>query len=1111
MDHLLAINGLLGFLTAMVIVTSQKRLRVAAPWIWLSLFGCFHGAHRLALLLSCSYPDDYNLRLATLWTAVLAVVALMEFARTGSHLSGRPRLTQWVVVPFALLAALGSTRGEAFFFRSLMATMGMPAAFWSAWAFWRAGRAGGDLDRRVSIGAAGALAVLGVLMGLQALAPSLSLFIADAPVHRLDPAISAALAVEMAALATLAIALWLHASSARLSPGAGGEVSRFQQATVAGLLLAMALGGVATELTGRLADRQQRALLLDKTQTVAASLDGRDIRELVARGPSKTDPAYLRLRQQCLGLVNVSERPCYIYLLGKQGTNILFYLDTEPVKATGIRTPSDRPTAEPGEVYDDAPAGLKAVFVSGRSITVGPYKDKWGTYVSGFASVREPGGGGSACVVGFDIDASDWNSAIAQTRLLPIVITLLLAGMLSMFIIVRERDVTARIRLLGAVRDKQAILDAASEVAVIATDPQGLITLFNRGAEKMLGYAAAEVAGKESFLMLHVEGELAERGRSLSQARSREVKGFDVLVEVARQEGAEQREWTLQRKDGTRVPVSLAVTTTRGSAGEVTGFLGVAVDMTARKNAERELSEKERFISTVAQASPDFLVVYDLVSARPLYANRRPFGLPAPPASYAEQAGHSSLKELLHPEDLPRLREHMERIRLAADGEVKTIEFRIRAPAGDYRWFQSRDTVFRRDENGRVVQFLSVTQDITEIRQAETSKKRLESQLRQSQKLEAVGQLAAGVAHDFNNLLTVIHGNASLLQESARDESLLYCKQVIQAAQRAAELTRQLLVFSRQHAPQRQLLNLGDVIPRLSELLGRLIGEHIHLQWRCDAGLPPIFADPSMIEQVILNLAVNSRDAMPSGGSLTLSVEAVMLDASAANRHPRARPGRFLCLSVADTGTGIDAETLPRIFEPFFTTKEVGKGTGLGLATVYGIVEQHQGWIEVWSQVEKGTVFRVFLPVSLTGAEPAPALPSPPVRRGKGETILLVEDEASVREFAERVLRRAGYQVLAAANGVEAVELWPRHRDQIDLLLSDQLMPEGMMGHELAAQLRGQRPCLKVILTSGYCADARDIQGNHDAVEFIAKPYTPAQLLLAVQKILAGNDASKAH
>ena len=879
-----------------------------------------------------------------------------------------------------------------------------------------------------------------------------------------------------------------------------------------GLLVVFAGGSLATVWTGQLKDRQLRQQLRDSARIVAETLDPQDIVAVAGAlgNPALHIPAlkaYERLRQQCMGFVNVQERPCYIYILGQRTNEIVFYLDTEPdaTRPAALRSPGYKAAAKPGEPYKDAPPELHWAFATGKNrTTTRPYTDEWGTYMSSFAPIWVPDSGPPLCVVGYDVDASNWYSQLAQPRLVPIAFSLLLAGLLSSFLVIRERDENAKSRMLRALADRQAVLDAASEVAIIAFTPDGLVTVFNRGAEKMLGHAAAEVIGRQDILRFHLESEIAERAAELSRVHNRPLGGRQVLTEVPLRKGAEQREWTFRRKDGSRFPVSLAVTATRDQAGAVTGFLGVAVDLTARKHAEQELREQERFVSAVAETSPDFLSVFDFREMRTVYTNRRVADLISLPAEATASLEENWLKSLAHPEDQPRLRDHLERIRKAADGEVADIEFRLRTRSGEYRWFQSRDTVFRRDGQGEVVQVLSVAQDITQIKEAEVTRNHLEAQLRQSQKMEAVGQLAAGVAHDFNNLLTVIQGNASLLQEGHSDEAALFCEQILEAARRATTLTQQLLLFSRRQVPQRQLLNLGEVISRLSEMLQRLLGEHIRMEWGCDAGLPSVSADPGMIEQLVLNLAVNARDAMPGGGTISLSLRALNLDAAAAGRHPKARPGRFVCLTVADTGCGIDPKTLPRIFEPFFTTKDLGKGTGLGLATAYGIVEQHQGWIEVTTGLNKGSTFHIYLPAT-EGQPTAPTANSAPrLRPGQNETILLVEDELAVLTFAERVLRRGGYRVLAATTGAEALELWPRHKDQIQLLVSDHLMPEGMTGLELATRLKSEKPQLKAILTSGYCMEAEALaSGTSDILAaFLAKPFTPEALLQAVQEAL---------
>ena len=382
----------------------------------------------------------------------------------------------------------------------------------------------------------------------------------------------------------------------------------------------------------------------------------------------------------------------------------------------------------------------------------------------------------------------------------------------------------------------------------------------------------------------------------------------------------------------------------------------------------------------------------------------------------------------------------------------------------------------------------------------------LEAQLRQAQKMESIGQLAAGVAHDFNNMLTVIQGHSGMmLSKPTLPPELLDCAQAIYfAAERAAGLTRQLLMFSRRNVMQPKPLDLRAVVGNLSKMLKRVLGEPVTLEFNPPAELPLVQADTGMIEQVILNLVVNARDAMPKGGTLTISTNPVELNDAYVQTHPEARLGAFVCLRVTDTGCGMDATTIARIFEPFFTTKEVGKGTGLGLATVYGIVKQHEGWIEVSSEVGKGSTFNVFFPASSTPVKAAsPESPVVAVVQGGRETILVVEDELVLRDMAHLILQDCGYHVLEAGSGADALRVWEQHRDSIDLVLTDVVMPGGMSGKELAVKLRGSHPRLKIIFTSGYnVEDANTDFFRRGGATFLQKPYTRVDLAKAVREVL---------
>jgi two-component system cell cycle sensor histidine kinase/response regulator CckA len=386
-------------------------------------------------------------------------------------------------------------------------------------------------------------------------------------------------------------------------------------------------------------------------------------------------------------------------------------------------------------------------------------------------------------------------------------------------------------------------------------------------------------------------------------------------------------------------------------------------------------------------------------------------------------------------------------------------------------------------------------------------RRRVEEQLRQAQKMEAIGQLAGGIAHDFNNILTIINGNAGLLldNENLDPETVEALKQIFAAGERAASLTRQLLVFSRKQIASPQVIDLNDLIEESAKMLRRLIGERITLELDL-AGKPPVIqADASMMEQVLLNLIVNARDAMPRGGRLIIRTQGLTITTADTQHNPEARPGDFVRLSVQDTGGGIAPEVLPRIFEPLFTTKEAGKGTGLGLATVFGIVRQHQGWLEVKSQLGEGTVFEVLLPTISATAAPGQSAAAPAKAPGGSETILLVEDETAVRELAVIMLEKHGYRVLQAASGAEALKVWERHGARIKLLLTDLVMPGELTGWELAERLQTANPALKVIFASGYSAEATaQIFDAAKNFNFLQKPYHMRTLAGTVRQVLDG-------
>jgi PAS domain S-box-containing protein len=421
----------------------------------------------------------------------------------------------------------------------------------------------------------------------------------------------------------------------------------------------------------------------------------------------------------------------------------------------------------------------------------------------------------------------------------------------------------------------------------------------------------------------------------------------------------------------------------------------------------------------------------------------------------------------------------------------------LKSREGKELWVQT-DKVPVADKDGKVISIVVMAQDVTE-------RKQLEQQFRQVQKMESIGTLAGGVAHDFNNILAVIQGYADMLKTDGNlpTQQLEYIEQINAATFRATALTRQLLLFSRKEKLQLRDLDLSQSINAMTNMLRRILGEDIQVRFKF--AMQPLFvnADAGMIDQVLLNLAVNARDAMIHGGRLVIETSAVEFDESNAAKSSQSRPGKFCCLTVSDTGEGIAPENLPRIFEPFFTTKEAGKGSGLGLATIFGIVLEHHGWIDVHSEVGSGTTFRVYLPRVATISRPNPEQPPFAPARGGNETILLVEDDPSLRTSASMTLSRLGYRILDAPTGVKALEVWKENRDEIRLLLTDLVMPDGMTGQDLAQRVLQENPKLKVIYMSGYSAEvvSKGIPLK-EGVNFLIKPFQASKLAQTVRNCL---------
>ncbi len=525
-------------------------------------------------------------------------------------------------------------------------------------------------------------------------------------------------------------------------------------------------------------------------------------------------------------------------------------------------------------------------------------------------------------------------------------------------------------------------------------------------------------------------------------------------------------------------------------------LLALVRDISEHKRADEALHESEERYRLLVELSPDAIAVHD--QGKVIFVN--PAGLRILGASSPEQVIGKPAMGFVHPD-----------CRQAVAGRFRVLDRGQTAPMAEEKFLRLDGSAIDVEVTAIPIAFESkpavqvVFRDITMRVKADEEKANMQAQLLQAQKMEAIGTLAGGVAHDFNNLLTAIQGHADLAMMEIADTESLYrdLRQIHAAAVRAAGLTRQLLLFSRQQPMEFVSVNLNQTVDNLLKMLRRIIGEDIAVETDFDPDLWPVRADVGRIEQAIMNLAVNARDAMPSGGRLTIATENAVIGQDQIRLSPEARPGRFACLSVADTGIGMDQEVMQHLFEPFFTTKGEGQGTGLGLSVVYGVIVQHEGWISVHSEVGYGSTFRVYLPASPVALqEQAPPRASAGELRGQGERILVVEDEPGVRTLASRVLAQYGYAVIEAASAAEALEAFEREAGELDLVFSDTILPD-MGGLELVDRLRSRKPELPVVLSSGYTDQRSRWSDIHErGYFFIQKPYAPPDLLRMIGEAL---------
>jgi PAS domain S-box-containing protein len=644
------------------------------------------------------------------------------------------------------------------------------------------------------------------------------------------------------------------------------------------------------------------------------------------------------------------------------------------------------------------------------------------------------------------------------------------------------RDITKRKQAEEKIKAQaeflQRLIDAMP-YPVFYKDRQGRYLSCNRAFEKFYGIPREQIAGKPV---------------SAVASKERTERQMQIDQELFNHPGVKVYEESVQSSDGAHHDVIFHKATFEGPDGAPAGLVAALLDITERKRMERALAESEAKIRSIMD-NVGIGVALIGTDMEVLEMNRRMRQWFPGVQIHEQPVCYHAFN------DPPRedVCDYCPTYKTLQDGQVHeaTTETRQGKNVRNFRIIASPIC----NAEGEVLAAIELVEDITE-------KLSLESQLRQAQKMEAVGRLAGGVAHDFNNMLGVILGYAdlALYKMDPSDPAHTNVEQIRKAARRSTEIIRQLLAFARKQTITPQMLDLNDTVEGILKMLRRMIGEDIDLVWRSDSGLWPVKMDPSQVEQILANLCVNARDAIQGVGKITIESANAHLDEAYCEDHAGFKPGQYAMLAVSDDGAGMDPETLDKIFEPFFTTKEVGRGTGLGLATVYGVVKQNDGFINVYSEKEKGTTFRVYLPRHQGAAAEIPNDNEEELHPGQGETVLVVEDEVAVLELTHNMLDDLGYTVLSAGTPDEALQLAEEHNGEIDLLLTDVIMP-GMNGKDVSDRIRQSRPDIKLLYMSGYTANVIAHRSMlNPGVLLLSKPFSIQQLSTKVRQALEKNE-----
>ena len=1023
----------------------------ALSWTALGLFGILHGLNKLQDMAGLSVPESTWFGTLRLLTLAASYLCLIEFGRR-NHLrllGADASVGRWVPIVLTGIAGLaGVTLGLPEFSACVRYALGFPGAAWAAVVLLLAARRAQVGARQLAL-AGWLMAAFAVLVGL--IVPRCDLFPATFVnqeaflrlTHVPVPAVRGVVSVVFAAV------IWRYYDVLCLARNPEAEPHhaighKLLWYTILAALLA--LGWAATQFIGKVRDTEERRILRNHARVAAAGIAPEEVRQLSGRTNDIGTPVYESLKKSLLAMRNVEFSCRFLYLMAMRSNTVIFLADSE--------LPASPDYSPPGQVYSEALPAVPAMFRTALPLVIGPWSDHWGTWVSGFAPIKDVAAQRVTAVLGMDVDVQDWQRRIALFRLAPISVTLLVAVLLVVFYMARQTERESGLRVEASERRYRTLFNSGGDANVIH-DLDGRLLEVNQVLCRRLGYSREHLLTM-TLPQITAPAFVADANACLARL-PRELR---VTFETAH-----------LTRDGQLVPIE--VNATLIEYGGRTAIMSDCRDMTERNRTQQALLDSERRNRAIISALPDLMFRLQRDSTCiDCYA-------PDPSHLYlrVEQFLGKRLNDVLPPDIARRNAEAI--ARTLQSGEMQVFEYEL-SHADVLRSYEARMVVSGADE------VLAIVRDITERRA-------LEEEFLRAQKLESVGLLAGGIAHDFNNILMAILGNLQLARQlggASREEADVLLQEAENATLRAQHLTQQLLTFAKGGAPVKQAASLRDIVKETAAFA--LHGSAARCVYELPADLWPVEVDPGQISQVIQNIVINADQAMPGGGTITIRAENV--EYTGVPALPL-EPGAYVVLAITDTGAGIPEKHLDKIFDPYFTTKE--KGRGLGLTSTFSIVRKHGGHIVAESALGHGTTFRVYLPAA---RERAAATPQPPPRALAGTgRVLAMDDDVAICRVVTRVLESGGYSVQAAYDGAEAVALYAaalRDGRRFDAVLLDLTVPGGMGGKEAFEQLRALDPAVVAIVTSGYSNDP--VMAEHARYGFagvVAKPYRNEELL----------------